>query len=237
MYVYNYRLFDRYDRRVASLAVLTDDRPEWRPSTYVYELWGCRAGLEFPIVKLLDYDEDSDGLKENQNPFALVVLAHLQMLSTRHDAKQRLESKLALVRMLYERGYARQDILELFRFIDWVMVLPEDLETDFADAVGKYEEAMKMPYVTSVERVGQKRGEKIGEKRGEKRGKQIGEKIGILNRSREAVLEILKTRFGRIPASLSSAVNGLEDPTILKDLLKEAVTTASIEAFEATLKR
>jgi hypothetical protein len=233
MYVYNYRLFDRYDRRVASLAVLTDDRGQWRPSTYGYELWGCRVGLQFPVVKLLDYDEDRKGLKKNQNPFALVVLAHLQMLSTRHDAKQRLERKLALVRMLYERGYARQDILELFRFIDWVMVLPEDLETDFADAVGKYEEAMKMPYVTSVERVGQKRGEKIGEER----GKQIGEKRGILNRSREAVLEILKTRFGRIPASLSSAVNGLDDPSILKNLLKEAVTTASIEAFEATLKR
>jgi hypothetical protein len=221
--------------------VLTDDRAQWRPAAYGYELCGCRVGLEFPLVKLLDYDEDRESLRKNQNPFALVVLAHLQMLSTRHDAKQRLESKLALVRILYERGYARQDILELFRFIDWVMVLPEDLETDFADAVGRYEEAMKMPYVTSVERVGQKRGEKIGEERGkqigEKRGKKIGEKIGILNRSREAVLEILKTRFGRIPASLSSTVNGLEDLSILKDLLKEAVTTASIEAFEATLKR
>jgi hypothetical protein len=233
MYVYNYRLFDRYDRRVASLAVLTDDRAQWRPSTYGYELWGCRVGLQFPVVKLLDYDEDSEGLKKNQNPFALVVLAHLQMLSTRHDPKERLQTKLALVRMLYERGYARQDILDLFRFIDWVMVLPEKLEIDFADAVGKYEEAMKMPYVTSVERVGQKRGEKIGEERGQKRG----EKIGILKRSREAVLEILKTRFGIIPTTLSSAVNGLEDPTTLKDLLNKAVTTPSLAAFEETLKR
>ena len=32
IYVYNYRIFDRYDRRTASLAVLTDDRPQWRPS-------------------------------------------------------------------------------------------------------------------------------------------------------------------------------------------------------------
>lgn len=54
MYVYNYRLFDRYDRRVASLAVLTDDQPHWRPSAFGYELWGCRAGLEFPVVKLMD---------------------------------------------------------------------------------------------------------------------------------------------------------------------------------------
>jgi len=31
MYVYNYRLFDRYDRPVVSLAVLGDASPAWRP--------------------------------------------------------------------------------------------------------------------------------------------------------------------------------------------------------------
>lgn len=31
MFVYNYRIFDRYDRPVASLAVLADDDPGWRP--------------------------------------------------------------------------------------------------------------------------------------------------------------------------------------------------------------
>jgi hypothetical protein len=38
MYVYNYRLFDRHDRRVASLAVLADDDPSWRPEGHEYEL-------------------------------------------------------------------------------------------------------------------------------------------------------------------------------------------------------
>lgn len=31
MYVYNYRLFDRYNRRVASFAILGDNRRGWRP--------------------------------------------------------------------------------------------------------------------------------------------------------------------------------------------------------------
>src|SRR5438128_883875 len=34
MFVYHYRLFDRYDREVVSLAVLGDDRPGWRPSHF-----------------------------------------------------------------------------------------------------------------------------------------------------------------------------------------------------------
>jgi len=36
MYVYNYRLFDRYNREVVSLAVLGDDNPCWRPDSFGY---------------------------------------------------------------------------------------------------------------------------------------------------------------------------------------------------------
>lgn len=56
MYRYNYRLFDRYNRPVLSLAVLGDKRVNWRPSSYGYELGGCQVSFEFPIVKLLDYE-------------------------------------------------------------------------------------------------------------------------------------------------------------------------------------
>ncbi len=38
MYIYNGRLYDRYKKQVASLAVLTDDSPSWRPSRFEYEL-------------------------------------------------------------------------------------------------------------------------------------------------------------------------------------------------------
>ncbi len=34
MFTYNYRIFDRYDRPVVSLAVLADPHPGWRPDGY-----------------------------------------------------------------------------------------------------------------------------------------------------------------------------------------------------------
>ena len=52
MYVYNYRLFDRYHCHVASFAVLADESPEWRPSGFGYDLWGCEVWIKFPTVKL-----------------------------------------------------------------------------------------------------------------------------------------------------------------------------------------
>lgn len=64
MYVYNYRLFDRYDRPVCSLAVLADEQASWLPKQYHYVIWGCDVRLKFPVVKLLEY---RDRLEENGN--------------------------------------------------------------------------------------------------------------------------------------------------------------------------
>ncbi len=54
MYVYNYRLFDRYDRPVVSLAVLGDSVGETL-GRFGYRRWGCAVSLEFPVVCLGDY--------------------------------------------------------------------------------------------------------------------------------------------------------------------------------------
>ena len=58
MFVYHYRLYDRHRRPVVSLAVLGDEQPTWRPHRFSYSLCGCTVGLEFPVVKLLDYGAD-----------------------------------------------------------------------------------------------------------------------------------------------------------------------------------
>ena len=52
MFVYNYRIFDRYDRPVASMAVLADDSLSWKPQEFGFEVLGC-LGLGFR-VKLLE---------------------------------------------------------------------------------------------------------------------------------------------------------------------------------------
>src|SRR5436309_208362 len=119
MYVYNYRLYDRFHRQVASLAVLADTRPEWRPDAFGYDLWGCRPGIRFPVVKLLDYEARWEELEASANPFAVLVMAHLRTQATRRDPESRLQWKLRLVKGLYDRGFSRSDVLEIFRFIDW----------------------------------------------------------------------------------------------------------------------
>ncbi len=59
IYIYNHRLFDRYGREVISLAILTDDDPAWRPNRYEYARWDFCASIQFPVVKLLDFAQDT----------------------------------------------------------------------------------------------------------------------------------------------------------------------------------
>ncbi len=78
MFVYFFRIFDRFHRPPVSLAVLGDDRFDWRPDSYLVEQMGCENRFRFPTVKLLDYRADLAMLEQSVNPFPAVVLAHLQ---------------------------------------------------------------------------------------------------------------------------------------------------------------
>jgi len=224
MYVYNYRLFDRYHCHVASFAILADESPEWRPDRFGYDLWGCQVGIRFPTVKLLDYRAEWNGLEESTSPFATITMAHLKAQETRQDSSARLEWKLSLLKRLYERGLQREDILALFRFIDWVLALPEDLSRRFEEALVSYEQEKNMPYVTSVERIGIEK------------GIEQGIEQGILRAEREDLIEVLDARFGQLPQPCVTAVCAIEDSARLKRLLKQAATVPSLEEFRRLLR-
>ncbi len=158
MFVYHYRIYDRYKRRVASIAILGDERSGWRPTQFSSELWGCEVFFRFPVVKLIDYQQQWSALEDSSNPFATVVMAHLKAQATRQVSQDRFEWKLAITRRLYEKGYGRSDVINLFGFIDWVMSLPEALEQEFRLELQQLEEERRMPYITSVERSGIRQG-------------------------------------------------------------------------------
>lgn len=211
MFVYNYRLYDRYKRVVVSLAVLGDERSTWRPNQFGYELWGCQVGFQFPIVKLLDYRQQWQTLENSDNPFATVVMAHLKAQETRYDENDRKSWKLSLTRRLYEKGYQRADILNLFQVIDWMMQLPQALEQEFWQAIEQYEAERRMPYITSVER--------------------IGISQGTLKGVRDSVIEVLETRFERVPSAIVAMLERIVDVDLLKTLLRSAIAVQDLDEF------
>jgi hypothetical protein len=147
MFVYNYRIYDRYRRPVASMAVLADGTPSWKPQAFSYEVLDCQMGIRFPIAKLLDYADRAEALESDPNPFALVTLAHLQTRATRTDPQARYAAKWKLVQLLYRRGWNKQRIIDLFLVIDWMMTLPETLKSQLWQNLNNLEQEKRMAYV------------------------------------------------------------------------------------------
>lgn len=213
MFVYHYRIFDRYDRHVISLAVLADDRPNWRPDRFAYDLWGCRLEFQFPIVKLLDFFGQEAVLEASDNPFALVTRAHLATMQTRQDPTSRYAGKIRLIRELYERGMSREDVLQLFRIIDWMMDLPEVLGQLFDREVEDIEQEQQMPYVTSVER----------------RAKQEGRAEG----QAEMLIRALARRFQvAVPEELAARIRAMTEITTLEQWLDLAFVATTLDEFQ-----
>ena len=212
IYVYHYRIYDRYRRKVASLIVLGDESRSWRPSEFGYEIFRSVINFQFPVVKLLDYGQDWEALSVNENPFATVVMAHLKASQTRSDRQERLRWKLSLTRGLYRKGYQRQDIINLFGFIDWAMSLPDNLEAEFWKQVRQFEEEQQMPYITSVERLGIERGREEGRQQGEA----------------NLVLRLLNSRLGQVSATVSEQIRQL--PVEQLEDLAEALLNFEREA-------
>jgi len=226
MYTYNYRLFDRNDRPVASFAVVNEEGARRSNGQFGYALWGCSINFEFPVVSLADYAAKWADLESSDNPFATVVMAHLKALETRHDAEARIFWKFYLIRRLYERGYARQDILNLFHFVDWLLRLPEDLEQRFKQQIEQLEVQTKMRYITSIERLARKEGLEKGREEGLEEGREEG--------AARLLLRLLEHRFGELPEAVIQRVYQLSLAEA-EALVDQALGAESIAAFSANL--
>ena len=165
MYVYNTRIWQRYGRPAVSLALLVDEDPQFRPDQFVREKGGCRLTFTFPVVKLLGYKSEEE-LEADPSPLAVASLVQLGKLRAGSDMGRRLAIKLALARALYVRGYGRERLLKLFRFLDYVLTLPEELSREFDRELEDIEETLNMPYVTGIERHARRKGARKGARKG-----------------------------------------------------------------------
>jgi len=223
MFDYYSRICQRYQRPVASLAILADEHPTWKPDRFQQSLWGCEGQLRFPVCKLRDLAKNEAQLLRNPNPFAIVVLAQIKALQTAGALRQRRVWKATLAKLGHERGYSRRLILDLYIFVDWVMVLTPKLEREVEQEIEAFEKAKRMKYITNMER------------RGIEKGIERGRQEGQIRSQQESVLTVLETRFGEIPYSLREAVTATDDLVRLKQWHRLAIQLASLAEFETRM--
>jgi hypothetical protein len=200
IFIYSLRIFDRYRQVPVSLAILCDDRPNWRPQEYSATYPDTQLNFRFGVVKVLDWRDCLDELEASDNPFATVVMTHLKFQETRKNVQQLRDWKWRLTRALYDKGYGRQEIENLYQFIDWVIMLPEEMERELWQELKAFEEKRKVTYVTNAEKFGFERGIQEGLEQGLEQG---------LERERSLLARQLTRKLGGIPPALMTQIQEL----------------------------
>jgi hypothetical protein len=71
---------------------------------------------------MADYDAARRAeLEASSNPFATVVLAHLDTQETHQNQGERKDRKFRLIKRLRERGWSENQVRQLFKLIDWTI--------------------------------------------------------------------------------------------------------------------
>jgi predicted transposase YdaD len=91
----------------------------------------------------------------------------------------------------------------------------------------EYEEQKRMPYITSIERIGRRQGRQEGRNEGRQEGRLLA--------ARDAVRLVLEARFGQVPISILERLARINALERLELLLRCASTADSSTEFERSL--
>ena len=118
-----------------------------------------------------------------------------------------------MTKLLYDHGYDKRAVIELYRFIDWLIFLPADLQRAYSAEIDRIEEGRKMPYLSLREREAIAKG-----------SQQTGEKL---------TLRYLSEKFGELDAATTAAIKQLPLArlTLLSDAMFEFKTVSEFMAW------
>ena len=137
--------------------MLTDTQPHFRPNHYSNEIAGCSLRFEFATVKLLDWQDKTDELLHDENPFGLLIAAQLTAKLIK-DGKNRVDNLIGYYRLAARKKLPREQITQLVVFLEWIVALPEDLTPYYNEQLEHLEEDNKMTYISIIERQGIEKG-------------------------------------------------------------------------------
>ena len=152
----------------------------------------------------------------------------MKTLETEGDDQTRFRWKRQFILLLYELGFTHETLVQVYRFIEWIMVLPDPLEDRLYDDLKQIEGDKTMPFLTYAERKGLKEGRKKGLIEGIQKGKILG--------LQKAIVSVLEVKFAQVDQTVIKSVNKIQSLKKLEDLLHQAKIVKSMEEFAELLR-
>jgi len=227
----HHRIFDKYGVSPITLAILGDSSRKWRPTSYQYQSLGCGITFHFRICKTIDFKGKLDDPRYRHQQALFIIAAHLGTQQYRQNPQQLSAYRLELTVKFHNEEYPLSDNHLLHHLIDWLMPLSDALKIQFRNQLQQRLPDKTMPHITLFEELALKEGRQEGRQEGLVEGLEKG----ILQTAREAIIDVLDTRFGQVPDSVRERVNALCSEPTLKNLLRRAVRTPSLEEFQSAL--
>ncbi len=129
MFVYFYRIYDTFGKVVTAITVFASDSLPNNYNRFEYEKFGTKATYEYNTYVLKDVSEEE--LLADDNPFALALLAVKYLDLSKNEDELRYDFKSKLYELALKRGYTSKQVSALLQFIDFLLILPKELETKF----------------------------------------------------------------------------------------------------------
>ena len=115
MFIYYYRIYERFKMPITALAVFTDNEPKYYPKSFSKDFMGTRLSYEFNTFKLLEHTEEE--LMQPGNPFSFVMQVARGAVGKLKSDNDLLDWKVILFKKLLKAGMDKVQIRALTNFL------------------------------------------------------------------------------------------------------------------------
>jgi hypothetical protein len=207
--LYHCQLLLRYRLPIIPIAVFTDDA-KWRlrvPDSYEIAFEGkTYLKFEYHLLKLKDFD--ARNFMRQNNPLAVALAAKMN-----YDKREYIRLKADFLRLILGASLdgARENLL--VEFIETYMPLQGEQKEQFGDLVRAEPTLTGVAQAMNLWKI---------------EAKKEGKLEGKLN----ALLLVLRDRFGALPTELENRLSEIQDEVVLDSLLVRAIHVDTLDEFK-----
>lgn len=136
MFRYFYRIYDKFDKEVYAIAIITDDKKTSYPNSFHYHFFGTIIDYTYNVYKF--HEHTIEQLEQSNNPFAAAIIAGKYASKYKKDLEQRLHFKIKLIKKVYKnfsshKEHSRTYMTALLYFIDYLLQTPEEFDNEITE--------------------------------------------------------------------------------------------------------
>jgi predicted transposase/invertase (TIGR01784 family) len=212
MFRYFYRIYDRFNREIFAVALMTDVSQKADPGRFSYSFYGTEVDYRYHMYDF--HGKDIEQLERSTNPFATAVIAGIYASRSKKDSDMRYTLKRSLITSILKKydtaeGITIEHLNKLVYFVDCLLQLTDEmndkLRIDLDPYLGKEvktkmraEKTEQPPTLAELIEEGKLEGRQEGKLEGRQEGKQEGGRetresiVKVMLREKYAVQEIMK---------------------------------------------